>query len=72
MGKAVLDVNILNKKTGVVLVIDLLSFIAGGIIYSVAVLLFLSANEISPGGITGIATVLNYLFMLPIGYRFFR
>ena len=67
MGKAVLDVNILNKKSGVVLVTDLLSFIAGGIIYSVAVLLFLSANEISPGGITGIATVLNYLFMLPIG-----
>ena len=58
---------ILNKKSGVVLATDLLSFIAGGIIYSVAVLLFLSANEISPGGLTGIATVLNYLFVLPIG-----
>lgn len=58
---------ILNKKSGVVLATDLFSFIAGGIIYSVAVLLFLSANEISPGGLTGIATVLNYLFMLPIG-----
>lgn len=58
---------ILNKKSGVVLAVDLLVYIAGGIIYSVAVLLFLSANEISPGGITGIATVLNYLFMLPIG-----
>lgn len=46
---------------------DLLVYIAGGIIYSVAVLLFLSGNEISPGGLTGIATVLNYLFMLPIG-----
>ena len=57
----------MNKKSGVVLATDLLSFIAGGIIYSVAVLLFLSANEISPGGLTGIATVLNYLFMLPIG-----
>lgn len=58
---------ILNKKSGVVLATDLLVYIAGGIIYSVAVLLFLSANEISPGGLTGIATVLNYLFMLPIG-----
>lgn len=58
---------ILNKKSGVVLAVDLLVYILGGIIYSVAVLLFLSANEISPGGITGIATVLNYLFMLPIG-----
>lgn len=58
---------ILNKKSGVVLATDLLVYIAGGIIYSVAVLIFLSANEISPGGLTGIATVLNYLFMLPIG-----
>lgn len=62
---------ILNKKSGAVLVTDLLSFIAGGVIYSVAVLLFLSANEISPGGLTGIATVLNYLFMLPIGTMMF-
>ena len=61
----------MNKKSGVVLAADLLSFIAGGIIYSVAVLLFLSANEISPGGLTGIATVLNYLFMLPIGTMMF-
>ena len=58
---------ILNKKSGVVLAVDLVVYILGGIIYSVAVLLFLSANEISPGGITGIATVFNYLFMLPIG-----
>ena len=57
----------MNKKSGVVLAVDLLVYILGGIIYSVAVLLFLSANEISPGGITGIATVFNYLFMLPIG-----
>ena len=56
-----------KKKSGVVLAVDLLVYIAGGIIYSVAVLLFLSANEISPGGLTGIATMLNYLFMLPIG-----
>lgn len=54
-------------KSSVVLLTDLLMFMAGGIIYSVAVLLFLSANEISPGGLTGIATVLNYLFELPIG-----
>ena len=58
-------------KSGIVVATDLLLFIAGGIIYSVAVLLFLSANEISPGGLTGIATVLNYLFMLPIGTMMF-
>ena len=47
--------------------IDLLFYITGGIIYSVAVLLFLTENEISPGGLTGIATILNYIFSLPIG-----
>lgn len=46
---------------------DFLFFVAGGIIYSIAVLLFLSENEISPGGLTGIATMLNYLFALPVG-----
>ena len=46
---------------------DLLFYIIGSAAYSVAVIIFLSANEISPGGLTGIATVLNYLFSLPIG-----
>lgn len=46
---------------------DLLFFFLGSTTYSVAVIMFLSANEISPGGLTGIATLLNYLFSLPIG-----
>lgn len=50
-----------------VFLLDFASFLIGSIIYSVAVLIFLSPNEISPGGVTGIATVLNYLFSLPIG-----
>ena len=57
----------MNKKTALVWAADLCLYIAGGAIYSAAVLLFLSANEISPGGLTGVATVLNYLFMLPVG-----
>ena len=56
-----------NKKTALVWAADLCLYIAGGAIYSAAVLLFLSANEISPGGLTGVATVLNYLFVLPVG-----
>lgn len=56
-----------NKKTALVWTVDLCVYIAGGTIYSAAVLFFLSANEISPGGLTGVATVLNYLFMLPVG-----
>ncbi len=51
--------------------IDFLLFIIGSSIYSVAVLTFLSPNEISPGGVTGIAMVINYLFYLPIGFTVF-
>jgi uncharacterized membrane-anchored protein YitT (DUF2179 family) len=34
---------------------------------AVGVLMFLRPNHIAPGGVTGIATILNYLFNLPIG-----
>lgn len=50
---------------------DFLFFIFGSIVYSIGVLTFLSSNEISPGGVTGIAIVLNYLFSLPIGLTVF-
>lgn len=54
-----------------VLFLDFLFFLLGSIIYSVAVLTFLSPNKISPGGVTGVATVINYLFSLPIGVTVF-
>lgn len=57
----------MNKKKILTRVSDLSVYLIGSIIYSVAVLLFLSENQISPGGITGIATVLNHLFSLPVG-----
>ena len=40
-----------------------LGCIAGGAAYP----LFLVPNNIAPGGLTGIATILNYLFGLPVG-----
>lgn len=46
---------------------DIIYYIVGGCIYAVAVTTFLSANEISPGGVTGVATALNYLFQSPVG-----
>ena len=46
---------------------DAALFIIGGAIYAIAVILFLSGNEISPGGLTGISTMLNYLYGLPVG-----
>lgn len=47
--------------------IDTLIFIVSGALYSIAVNCFLSKNNILNGGFTGIATILNYLFDLPIG-----
>lgn len=49
------------------IITDLIFFILGCFIYSAAVTMFISSNEISPGGFTGIATVINYLFKVPSG-----
>lgn len=56
----------MNKKLKRFL-IDILVYIIGGFIYASAVTAFISANQISPGGVTGIATLLNYLFSIPSG-----
>lgn len=47
--------------------IDYLIIALGSIIYAISVVSFTSPNNIAPGGMTGIATMLNYLFGLPIG-----
>ena len=57
----------MNKKRIKGFVMDLVVYLIGGFVYSAAVTMFVSANGISPGGITGIATALNYLFSLPSG-----
>ncbi|MDD2649287.1 MAG: YitT family protein [Eubacteriales bacterium] len=41
----------------------LLGVLIGGIAYPA----FLTPNNIAPGGLTGLATILNYLFGLPVG-----
>lgn len=41
--------------------IDLIYYIIGCAVYSVAVTALITPNAISPGGFTGVATVLNYL-----------
>ena len=46
---------------------DLLWYTVGSIIYAVAVTIFISPNEISPGGLTGIATLLNHTINVPTG-----
>lgn len=46
---------------------DLLFFLLGSLIDAVAINMFTAPNQIAPGGITGIGTMLNYLFVTPIG-----
>ena len=50
---------------------DLFWFFIGGFIFAFAVTFFVNPNEISPGGLTGISTVLNYVFGLPLGITLF-
>lgn len=51
--------------------IDTFVFVLGGIGLSVAVNCFLSKNNILYGGFSGIATILNFLFEIPIGIAIF-
>ena len=44
-----------------------MQIVAGCLIGGAAYPLFLVPNQIAPGGLTGIATILNYLFNLPVG-----
>lgn len=46
---------------------DMFSVVCGSAVFSVSVNMFSSPNNIVQGGLTGIGTVANYLFSLPIG-----
>lgn len=48
-------------------VVDLIFVVIGSIMYAISIHSFTSPNQIAPGGITGIATLSNVLFGLPIG-----
>ncbi len=52
-------------------VVDISYFLIGAIVYSVAVNMFLSPGGISPGGFTGIATIVNYISGIPTGIMLF-
>lgn len=47
--------------------VDALFYLLGSVLYALSVNIFTAPNQIAPGGATGIATLLNYLFHLPIG-----
>lgn len=48
-------------------VVDYLIIFAGALLYALAVNIFTSPNDIAPGGLTGVSTMLNHVFGLPIG-----
>lgn len=54
----------INKKS---IFLDGLLFLAGSVLYAVSVDMFTAPNEIAPGGLTGVGTMLNSLFGTPIG-----
>lgn len=47
--------------------LDFLFTLAGAAVYAVSVNAFTRPNQIAAGGMTGIGTMLNYLFQIPIG-----
>lgn len=56
------------------LLVDFLYIVAGSVCYAIAIGVFSAPNNIAPGGITGVATLLNYMstawgwpFEIPIG-----
>ena len=60
-----------KKETARKAAIDFLYFSAGGALYALSVDMFTAPNGILLGGFTGIGTILNYLFSVPIGTAVF-
>lgn len=58
---------ILEKMEPKQIALDLLCDVACGILNGISVAMFTAPNRIAPGGVTGIATIINFLFGLPIG-----
>ena len=59
-----MNITALNRKS---LLLDGIFFLAGSILYALSVDIFTAPNDIAPGGLTGIGTLLNFLFGMPIG-----
>lgn len=52
-------------------VFDYVIIAAGAVLYGLSVVVFTAPNNIAPGGLTAVTTMLNYLFGLPIGLFLF-
>lgn len=51
-----------TRKQAWELLWDGVAFLAGSFLFAVAVNVFTAPNNIAPGGLTGLATMINYLF----------
>ncbi|MBQ2943508.1 MAG: YitT family protein [Ruminococcus sp.] len=57
-----------EKRYGRITFTDVLVIFAGCVLYALSVVLFTSPNNIAPGGVIGISTLINYAFdFLPLG-----
>ncbi|MCH5352380.1 MAG: YitT family protein [Acutalibacter sp.] len=61
----------MSKKKAKQLLLDFAFILAGSVIYAMSVTTFTSPNNIAPGGVTGVATLLNFVFGTPIGMMAF-
>lgn len=63
-----------TKRGGIAVkknIIDYFFFLSGSALYAFGFTYFIEPNNISPGGLTGIAAIINYLFRLPTGVVLF-
>ncbi|HEX3038345.1 MAG TPA: YitT family protein [Oscillospiraceae bacterium] len=61
----------LKKGKPLNMFLDVIFFITGSLFEAVSVNVFTAPNHIAPGGVTGLSTVLNYLWGTPIGVMIF-
>ena len=62
-----LEIQRLDKKTPLQMIWDYVMITVASFVYAVSVSLFLDPNSLAPGGITGIAIILNRLFGIETG-----
>ena len=55
------------RKKVIRLLADMFWYLLGSVIYSFAVTVFISPNEISPGGLTGVSELIKYATGIPAG-----
>lgn len=54
-----------------IIFIDLLFMTAGAVLYAVSVNMFTSPNQFAPGGVTGLAIIIEHLTAAPVGVMMF-